>query len=55
MAPAHQNRDVLIFVESPRGSIVRVEADYQPMRSGVGLIPIMRRVVVLEMVEETAA
>jgi hypothetical protein len=49
------NSEEPIFVESPRGSIVRVEADYQPMRSGVGLIPITRRVVVLEMVEETAA
>ena len=41
-----------VVVEPPSGSIVRVQASYQPMLSGVGLIPVMRRVVLIEMAEE---
>ena len=39
-----------LIVRPARGSIIRVEAQLQPMRSHVGIIPIMERIVVLQFV-----
>jgi hypothetical protein len=41
-----------LIVRPAPGSILRVEAQLQPMRSQVGIIPIMQRVVVLQFVSE---
>jgi hypothetical protein len=39
-----------LIVEPAVGSILRIETDLRPMRSSVGLMPIMRRVIVVEFV-----
>jgi hypothetical protein len=41
-----------LIVQPPPGSILRVEAQLQPMRSHVGVIPVMQRIVVLRFVLE---
>jgi hypothetical protein len=39
-----------IIVEPPIGSVLRIDAEIRPMRSHVGIIPIMQRVIVLQFV-----
>jgi hypothetical protein len=41
-----------LIVRPAPGSILRVEAQLQPMRSHVGMIPIMQRIVALQFVSE---
>jgi hypothetical protein len=41
-----------LIVRPAPGSILRVEAQLQPMRSHVGIMPIMQRIVVLQFVSE---
>ncbi len=41
-----------VIVQPAVGSVLRVEAELQPMRSHVGIIPVMQRIVVLQFVSE---
>lgn len=41
-----------LIVQPPPGSILRVEAQLQTMRSHVGVIPVMQRIVVLQFTSE---
>jgi hypothetical protein len=44
-----------LIVQPAAGSILRIEATLQPMRSHVGLIPVMQRIVVLQFMSEPPA
>ena len=49
--PPLVNREGLgLIVEPAAGSVLRVDAELQPTRSHVGIIPIMQRVIVLQFV-----
>jgi hypothetical protein len=41
-----------VIVQPAAGSILRIDARLQPMRSHVGVIPVMQRIVVLQFVSE---
>jgi len=50
--PLVNSQGLELIVRPASGSILRVEAQLQPMRSQVGIIPIMQRIVVLQFVSE---
>jgi hypothetical protein len=41
-----------LIVQPATGSVLRIEAQLQPMHSHVGIIPVMQRIVVLQFVSE---
>ena len=50
-APPLVNQEGLELIVQPAvGSVVRIDAELQPTRSHVGIIPIMRRVIVRQFV-----
>ena len=46
--------DRRVIVEAGIGSVLRVDADLRPARSYVGIIPIMRRIIVVDFVPGAA-
>jgi hypothetical protein len=41
-----------VIVEPPVGSVLRIDADLRPMRSCVGVMPIMRRIIVIDFAQQ---